>query len=95
MIRRFEIFFTQFAKSSPKSLQGKRDQNIYNNAQFESPKHLHQTTLKPKNTYNKPCFESAYLGENVINLPQQNVAQNIPMSLGYVIFKKITMSLQK
>ncbi len=84
-----------FSKSSPKSLQGKRGQNICNKAQFESPKHLDETTFKPKNTYNKPCFETAYLGENVINLLQQKGAQNIPMSLGYFIFKKIIMSLQK
>ena len=37
--------------------------------------------LKPKNTYNKLCFETAYLGENVINLIQQ-------LDLGYYIFSK-------
>jgi hypothetical protein len=44
--------------------------------------------LKPKNTYNKPCFETAYLGENVINLLQQKAAQNVTFSLVYFIFKK-------
>jgi hypothetical protein len=33
-------------KSSPKSLQVKKGQNIYNKAQFESPKHHHQTTFE-------------------------------------------------
>jgi hypothetical protein len=44
--------------------------------------------LKPKNSYNKPCFETAYLGESVINSLQQKVAQNITISLGYFIFSK-------
>jgi hypothetical protein len=35
-----------FSKSSPNSLQAKKRQNIYNKAQYESPKHLHQTTLE-------------------------------------------------
>jgi hypothetical protein len=30
----------------------------------------------------------AYLGENVINLLKQKVAQNVAISLGYFIFKK-------
>jgi hypothetical protein len=44
--------------------------------------------FKPYNTCNKPCFEAAYLGENVINLHKQKVAQNIAISLGYFIFSK-------
>jgi hypothetical protein len=44
--------------------------------------------LKPLNTYNKPCFEHAYLGENVIDLPKQKIAQNVIFTLGYLIFKK-------
>jgi hypothetical protein len=44
--------------------------------------------LKPYNAYNKPCFETAYLGENVIHLLQQKVAQNVAISLGYFIFSK-------
>jgi hypothetical protein len=44
--------------------------------------------LKLRNTYNKPCFEAAYLGENVINMLHQKVAQNITISLGYFIFSK-------
>jgi hypothetical protein len=35
-----------FSKSSPNGLQVKKDQNIYNKAQFENPKHLHQTTFE-------------------------------------------------
>jgi len=42
--------------------------------------------LKPLNTCNKPCFETAYLGENVTNLLQQKVAQNVTISWGYFIF---------
>jgi hypothetical protein len=33
-------------------------------------------------------FETAYLGENVINLLQQKAAQNVAIPLGYFIFSK-------
>jgi hypothetical protein len=33
--------------------------------------------LKRENTYNKPCFETAYLGESEINLLNQKVAKNV------------------
>jgi len=42
--------------------------------------------LKPKNTNNKPCFETAYLGETGINLLQQKIAPKVAISLGYFIF---------
>ncbi len=41
--------------------------------------------LKPYNTYNKPCFETAYLGKNV-NLLKQKVAQKVTIILGSFIF---------
>ncbi len=45
--------------------------------------------LKPKNICIKPCFETAYLGENVINLLHQKLAQNIAISFGLIhLFKK-------
>jgi hypothetical protein len=44
--------------------------------------------LKPKNTYNKPCFETAYLGEKLINLFKLKVAQKVANVLGYFIFSK-------
>ncbi len=44
--------------------------------------------LKSLNTYNKPCFELAYLGENVIDLLKQEIAQNVAITLGYLIFSK-------
>jgi hypothetical protein len=44
--RRFEKKLPNFSKSSSKSLQRKKGQNIYNKAQYESPKHLHQTTFE-------------------------------------------------
>ncbi len=50
---------------------------------IKNPQNLHETTFKPYNTYNKPCFETAYLVENVINLLKQNFAQNVAISLGY------------
>jgi hypothetical protein len=36
----------KFFKNRPKSCQAKKGQNIYNKAQFESPKHLQQTTFE-------------------------------------------------
>jgi hypothetical protein len=44
--------------------------------------------LKTLNTYNKQCFEIAYLCENVINLLKQKVAQNVEIILDYSIFSK-------
>jgi len=43
--------------------------------------------LKLSNAYNKSCFETAYLDENVILL-EQKIAQNVAISLGFVIFSK-------
>ncbi len=69
--RRFEKklpFFQKIAQKVAKSKKAKisttklnlKAQNIYN-----------KPLLKPPNTYNKACFESTYLGENLINLLQQ------------------------
>ncbi len=35
------------------------------NALIKNPKQLHPTSFECKNKYNKPFFETAYLGENV------------------------------
>jgi len=35
-----------FSKNSPESCQVKKGQNIYNEAQFENPKHLQETTFE-------------------------------------------------
>jgi hypothetical protein len=78
-----------FSKNSRKSCQVKKGQNIYIEAHFESLKHLHQTTFETlKKPYNKLCFETAYLGENVINLLKQKVAQKVMIILGYFILSK-------
>jgi len=44
--------------------------------------------LKPENNYNKPCFQTAYLGDNEINLLKQKVAQNVTIPMAYFIFSK-------
>ncbi len=49
-----------------------KDQNIYI-----------KPLLELYNTHNKLCFETAYLGKNVINVPKQKLAQNVAISLGY------------
>ena len=74
MTRRLEKKLPNFSKNSPKSRQVKKGQNIYNKAEFKSPEHLHQTTFETLNSYNKPYFETAYLGKNVINLLKQKVS---------------------
>ncbi len=45
--------------------------------------------------YRKQCFETAYLGENVKNLPKQNIAQNVAFSLGFFCFLKSHNDPQK
>jgi hypothetical protein len=63
--------------------------------QFESPKHLHQTSFEILK-YLQQCFETAYLGENATNLLQQKVAQNVACHFWATLsFQKIIMSLQK
>jgi hypothetical protein len=93
LTRRFKKITSNFSKNSPNSLQDKKLQNLYNKAQFESPKHLHKTTFETLKYLQQSMFWTAYLGENVINLLKQKVAQNAITSLGY--FQKIIMSLQK
>jgi hypothetical protein len=44
--RRLEKKLPNFSTNRPKSCQVKKGQNIYNKAQFESPKLLHQTTFE-------------------------------------------------
>jgi hypothetical protein len=53
-----------------------------------------KTLLKPYNTYNKPCFETAYIDENEINLLKHEVAQRFAISLGYFTVSKTIMSLK-
>ncbi len=58
------------------------------------PKYLRQRSIwkskasTSKHFYNKPCFEIAYLRENMINLIKPKVVQNVAISLGYFIFSK-------
>ncbi len=44
--RRLEKKLAKFFKEEPKKLPSQKSQNINNKAQFENPKHLHQTTFK-------------------------------------------------
>jgi hypothetical protein len=54
----------------------------------KKPKYLQQTTFETLNFYNKPCYETAYLGKNVINLLKQKVAQKVAIIFGYFILSK-------
>jgi hypothetical protein len=91
--RRLEKKLPNFSKNSPKSCQVKKRPK-YNKAQFENPKKLHQTTFKTLK-YLQPCFETAYLGKNVINMFKQKVAKKSSLFWASSSFQKITMSLQK
>ncbi len=70
-------------------------QKIFNKAQFKSPKYPHQTTFETLKNYNKPCFQRAYLLENIIDLLEQKTAQIVAITLGYFIFKKNHNELPK
>jgi hypothetical protein len=63
--------FQKVAKTDSKP---KNCQIIYIKSQLESPKCLHQTTFETLKYLQKPCFETTYLDENVINLLEQKVA---------------------
>jgi hypothetical protein len=77
-----------FQGIAQKVAMSKKGQNIYNKAQFESPKHLHQTTFETLKYLQQTMFETAYLGKNVINLHKQKVAQKVAIILGYFILSK-------
>ncbi len=61
---------------------------MYSKEQFESPKHLHETTFETLKYYNKQCFETTHLVENGMNLLKQKVAKNVAISLGYSTISK-------
>jgi hypothetical protein len=66
-----------FSKSSQKS------QNTQIKSLFESRKHQHQNSPK-QNIYNKPCFETTHLCENI-----KNVTRMLPFLWATSCFKKI------
>jgi hypothetical protein len=89
-LKKFAQFFKKVAPKVSKAKKAKisttelnlKAQNIYIKPLFKTY------------TYSKPCFETTYLGESVINLLQKKVVQNFAISLGYFIVKKIIMNLQ-
>ncbi len=44
--------------------------------------------MEPLNTYNKPCYETAYLGPNAKKILKQKVAKNVTILLGCFVFFK-------
>jgi len=85
-----------FSKSCQNSLQAKKNAKISTTKLNLKAQNIYiKPLLKPSNTCNKPCSETAYLGENVINLLQQKVAQIVSIFWGYFTFSKTIMSLQK
>ncbi len=62
---------------------------MYNKDQFESPKHLHQTSFETLKCLQQTMLRNkAYLGKNEINLLKQKVAQKVIIILGYFILSK-------
>jgi hypothetical protein len=51
--------------------------------------------LKPKNTFNNPCFETVYLGEGLKKLFKHKAAQNVPNTWAFSCFQKAKLSFQK
>jgi hypothetical protein len=78
------------AKSSQNSLQSNKIFTTLLNLKVQI-----KPLMKPQNTYNIPCFGTAYLDQNVIIRLKQKVSQNLGISLGYFICSKNIMSFQK
>jgi hypothetical protein len=93
MTRRLAKNCQIFERIAQKVANSKQGQTIYNKAQFESPKHLHQTTFETLKYLHQACFETTYLGKNVINLLKQKVAKKSPLFSATSSFQKIIMSL--
>ncbi len=76
-----------FSKSSQKKSPSQKNAKIsLGKLKFKVQNIYIKPVLKPLNTYNKKCFEHAYLCENVIDLLEQKIAQNVAISLGYFTF---------
>ncbi len=79
-----------FSKDSPKSHQSqKRPKYLQQSWIWKSKTSTSNHFWNLKIPTNKPCFETAYLGKNVINLLKQKVAQKVTIIFGYVILSKI------
>ncbi len=84
-----------FQKVAQKVSKQKKYQNIGNKVQIESPKCLHQTMFETSKYLHWTIFQCAFLGKNIIDLLKQKIAQNATITLGYFVFSKNIMSLQK
>ncbi len=63
----------------------KKCQNIYNKAQLERPKHLHQTTFEPLKYLQQSMTWNRLFGWNLL---KQKVVQYFAIFWGYFIFSK-------
>jgi hypothetical protein len=71
-----------FQKITQKVAKSKKNQNMYNKAQFESPKHVRQTTFETLKYLQQTILWNCLLSQkNLINLHKQKVA----IILGYLI----------
>ncbi len=76
-----------FSKSTQKSLLIEKNAKIALTKPKFKVQHITFETLKY--LHNKPSFEHAYLGKNVLDLLKQKIAQNVTITLGLLhLFKK-------
>jgi hypothetical protein len=76
-----------FPKVAPKVSQV-NGQNIYNKAQFESPKHQHQITFDTLKNLQQTMFLNCLFGQKSYIWLNKKITQNVSIILGYFIFSK-------
>jgi hypothetical protein len=74
-----------FLKSSQKSFQPKKCPNIFIKAQLKRPKLLHQIAFETLKSLQQTMLRNK--GENIIILRKQKIAQNVAITLGYLILQ--------
>jgi hypothetical protein len=86
--RRFEKNHPIFQKVAQKVSKSKKAKISTTKLNLKAKNIYIKPLLKPQKTNNKPCFETAYLGEYVINLLQQKSSLKCCHFFCYFIFSK-------
>jgi hypothetical protein len=89
-------------KKSPNFLKNSQNSGRAKNAKISASKlnskvrnSFIKSHLKPLNTYNQPCLETAHLVKNVNNSLSKKQHKMLPFVWASSSLQKITMSLQK
>ncbi len=94
--RRFEKNSPNFEKVAQKVSKSKEGQNIYNKAQFESPKHVHQATFETSKYLQQTMFWSCLFRWKCNKFALTKSSLKCCHYFGLLhLSKKIIMSLQK